>query len=140
MSLRMLGCLLLLVLLAAFTFPMIAPTQQPPDDKPQWLKWEYRVIKLDASSCSSENEVTTALNTAGQQGWELISYEQAAPQFPRNADGALLIAPAATGPSRGTNPPTADSFQGTISMKMPQPPSGGCRMILKRLWYPPAKH
>lgn len=136
MSSRLLGCLLLLVLVAAFSFPMIAPTQE--SDRPAHeIKWEYKVLSLDSRSCSLDGGVASALNGLGQEGWELVSYERAIVTFPKEADGRLTIAPAATGPSRDANPPTADSFQGTISMKMGQTAPGECRMLLKREWQPP---
>lgn len=138
MSSRMLGYSVLLVLIAIFTVPMLAPTQQPAANPANVIKWEYRVAKLDANGCSADNEVNTLLNSLGQQGWDLVSYERAAPPFPRDAEGSLLIAPAATGPSRGVNPPTADSFQGSIAMKLAQAPPGGCRMVFKRVWHPPS--
>ncbi|HLJ28260.1 MAG TPA: DUF4177 domain-containing protein [Candidatus Angelobacter sp.] len=139
MSSRVLGYSLLLVLVAAISFPLIAPTQQSPDNPPPPPKWEYQVFRLDASGCSSETEVANSLNRQGQQGWELVSYERAAPSFPRDADGTLVIAPAATGPSRGVTPPTADSFQGTLAIKMGPVQPGGCRMVLKRRWRPPER-
>jgi hypothetical protein len=138
MSSRMLGYALLLVLAAAFTFPLMAPTQQSSQNPPNAIKWEYKVAKLDAPTCASDNEVTSLLNALGQQGWNLVSYERVPPAFPRDAEGSLLIAPAATGPSRGVNPPTADSFQGSIAMKLTPTQPGGCRLVLKREWHPPA--
>jgi hypothetical protein len=127
----------LLVLVAAFTFSMIAPTQQSPENSAARRKWEYQVVKLDAAGCASETEVATSLNKQGQQGWELVSYERAVPSFPKDAEGTLVIAPSATGPSRGTTPPTADSFEGTIAMQMGEVQPGGCRMVFKREWRTP---
>lgn len=135
MALRLLGCLLLLVLVGAFSFPTIAPTQES-NLPPHELKWEYKVLSLDSHACSLDGGVVSALNALGHEGWELVSYERATLAFPKEADGRLTIAPAATGPSRDVNPPTADSFQGTISMRMGQTAPGECRMLLKREWQP----
>lgn len=138
MSSRLLGYSLL-VLVSAFTLPMIAPTQSNNNPAPTpWVKWEYKVVSIDGNACSYDSAVLNPLNSLGQEGWELVSYEHAAPDFPKQADGKLLIAPAATGPNRDVVPQTADSFAGTISMKMSQAAAGGCRMILKRQARPPA--
>lgn len=137
MSSRILGYSLLFVLVAGFAFRRIAATQQSSENPPNLTKWEYKVAKLEANPCASDNEVTSLLNSLGQQGWALISYERVPPAFPRDAEGSLLIAPAATGPSKGVTPPTADSFQGSIAMKWTPSPSSGCRMLLKREWHPP---
>jgi len=141
MSLRLTGYLILLVLLVTFTVSMTAPSQQAPRNpviERPFLgpKWEYKVLRLESYSCSSENDMTRSLNALGQQGWELVGYQQSPPPFPREAEGSLLIAPAATGPNRGVNPPTADSFQGNLDLKMAQVPPPGCSMLLKREWFP----
>jgi hypothetical protein len=138
MSSRVLGYSLLVVLVAAFTLSM-APTQQPLQNPAIEPRWEYKVLRLDSYACSSENEVAKSLNALGQQRWELVSYQLSAPPFPKDAEGTLVIAPAATGPSRDTNPPTADSFQGTIELKMAQVQPQGCSMLLKRQWHPGAQ-
>ena len=137
MSSRLLGCSLLFVLIAAFTFPMVAPTQQSPDKAPPLPRWEYHVTSL-GGACT-DDQITTSSNSLGQQGWELVSYERISPAYPKEAQGSMLIAPAATGPSVGTNPPTADSFQGTILMKMAQVAPSGCRMVFKRQSHPQAQ-
>lgn len=134
---RVLGYSLLLALIATLALPMMSPTQQFPNDAQNRPKWEYKVSTLDGSACSSDGAVSTSLNSLGQQGWELVGYERNATPFPRDAEGTLVIAPAATGPSKDVNPPTADSFQGRISMKMAQTAPGGCRMLFKREWHPP---
>lgn len=139
MSSRMPVYFLLVVLIAVFTYPLIARTQQQPETPANVMKWEYKAVTLDATACASDSQATRGLNSLGQQGWELVSFEQATPAFPRDAQGSLLIAPAATGPSRGTNPPTADSFQGSIAMKLTQSQPGSCRMVLKREWHSPDK-
>jgi hypothetical protein len=131
MSLRLLSFSLVLVALAVFTRPLVSQNPQGTQNAPL-PKWEYKVVKIDSSLCSAEPELATSLNTIGQEGWELISYERFLPQFPRDADGTLLIRPAATGPGAQTTPQTADSFQGTIKMRMAEAQPGTCRFMFKR--------
>ena len=138
MSLRLLGCSLLLIALGAFKIQ--TSRTAPPEQKPETLpKWEYNVVKLEANQCASGLGIL--LDTAGRDGWDLVTYERFAPPpvplFPTEAQGTLLISPAATGSGRYNNPQTADSFQGKIELKMPpvQPPPpqpGGCQFIFKR--------
>lgn len=127
MSSRVLGYSVLLVLIAAFCVPLIAPTQQTPDNPPL-KKWEYKVATLEGPTCT-ETQISTALNSLGQQGWELVGYERLSPAFPKEAQGSMIIAPAS---HSTTSPPTADSFQGAITMKMGLSAPGGCQMVLKR--------
>lgn len=103
----------------------------PSEKPPVRPKWEYKALKLEASQCAHENQIATVLNTAGQDGWELVGYERLA-GFPSDASGTLLIRPAATGQGRDHTPQTADSFQGTMTMKMAPAQSGACRLLLKR--------
>lgn len=95
-------------------------------------KWEYKALKLDASQCSAEGWVANSLNAAGEEGWELVSYERLSNLFPKDAEGTLLIRPAASGPGREHSPQTADSFQGTMTMKMAPMQPGACRFLFKR--------
>ncbi|HEY6349705.1 MAG TPA: hypothetical protein VI636_09870 [Candidatus Angelobacter sp.] len=141
MSLRLPLCLSVLVLLVAFSASMAAPSQQGTNNPVIGPRWEYKMLRLDGPSCLSETLVTAPLNALGQQGWELVTYERPLPPFPKDAEGTLLIRPAATGPSRDVVPQTADSFQGTISMRMgqAQQQSVGCNMLLKRQIYPPGR-
>ena len=97
------------------------------------------MVKLEPNQCSSG--LNSSLETAGREGWDLVAYERLAPApvplFPTEAQGTLLITPAATGSGRYNNPQTADSFEGKIEMKMPtvQPPPpqpSGCQLIFKR--------
>lgn len=127
MSSRVLGYSVLLVLIAAFCVPLMAPTQQT-SDNPPLKKWEYKVATFEGPACT-ETQISAALNSLGQQGWELVGYERLAPAFPREAQGSLLIAPAS---HSTTSPPTADSFEGAITMKMGLSTPGGCQMVLKR--------
>ena len=84
--------LAVLIALAVFTHPLIS-------QNPQLLpKWEYKVSRFDSGLCSSEGELAVNLNVLGQDGWELVSYERFPVPFPRDAEGTLLIKPAATGP------------------------------------------
>lgn len=134
MSSRVLGYSVLLILITAFCVPMIAPTQQTPATPSPLTKWEYKVNTLEGSTCT-EAQISNSLNSLGQQGWELVAYERLAPAFPREAQGSLLIAPAS---HSTTSPPTADSFEGAITMKMGQSTPGGCQMVLKRQARPQA--
>jgi len=77
--------------------------------------------------------VANSLNAAGDEGWELVSYERLSNMFPKDAEGTLLIRPAASGPGREHSPQTADSFQGTMAMKMAPMQPGACRFLFKRL-------
>lgn len=102
-------------------------------------KWEYKALKLDASQCSVETMVANSLNAVGDEGWELVSYERLSNLFPKDAEGTLLIRPAATGPGREQTPQTADSFHGTMTMKMAPMQPGACRFLFKRIAPPAAK-
>jgi hypothetical protein len=139
MSLRLLTCSLLLIALALFTRPLASQNGQGAQNPTAEPKWEYKVLRIDANQCSSENDLATSLNFIGQQGWELLSYERFPLPFPKDAEGTLLLKPAATGHGAQTTPHTADSFQGTITMKMVQAQSGGCRLMFKRPWHPTAR-
>ena len=131
MSLRLSLCLVLLGAFAMMGLTPIPATQSP--EKPgSYLKWEYKALKLDANQCEFENQVASALNSAGAEGWELMSYERLSAAFPKDAEGTLLIRPAATGPGREHTPQTADSFQGSMTIKMGQIQPGACRFLFKR--------
>ena len=142
MSLRLLGCSLLLISLAAFKVQTSRSAQSEAKLEP--LKWEYRVARLEGEQCAAILNPTLA--SSGSEGWELVTFERLllpAIEFPTDAQGSLLIKPAATGAGRENNPPTADSFSGTIQMKMPaprpQPPQTVvCQLIFKRP-LPPAQ-
>ena len=142
MSLRLLGCSLLLISLVAFKFQ--TARSAPPEVRPEPLKWEYRVTRLEGEQCAANLNPTLA--SSGSEGWELVSFERLLlkePAFPTDAQGSLLIKPAATGSGRENNPPTADSFSGTIQMKMPAPrplppQTIACQLIFKRP-LPPAR-
>ena len=133
MSLRALACLLLLTTFVLFTASLTLPSGRASADTTTEPAWEYKVLRLDAGLCSMEDQVAAYLNQAGQNGWELVSYEHLPSSLPKEAEGTLLLRPAATGAGRSNNPPTADSFQGTISMRMtPQMQPGVCRLMFKR--------
>lgn len=119
--------LVVLVALAVFAHPLISQNSQG-----LLPKWEYKVSRFDSGLCSSEAELATSLNVLGQDGWELVSYERFLAPFPRDAEGTLLIKPAATGPGAQTQPQTADSFTGKITMRMAQTSADGCRFLFKR--------
>ena len=131
MSLRLLSFSLVLVALAVFTHPLVSQNSQGTQNAAYPPKWEYKVVRIDSGLCSAESELTTPLNVIGQEGWELVSYERYPALFPRDADGTLLIRPAATGHGAETTPQTADSFQGTITMRMAQTQPGSCRFLFK---------
>ena len=142
MYLRLLGCALLLISLAAFKVQTARSAQS--EAKSAIPKWEYRVTKLEAEQCGAD--LIPTLASAGNDGWELVTFERLllhTPAFPTDAQGTLLIKPAATGAGRENVPQTADSFSGTIQMKMPaprpQPPQSIlCQLIFKRP-APPAR-
>ena len=132
MSLRLLAASLLLGSLALFRGFMPSTSAQS-QGQPVGPKWEYKALKLDATQCSVEGLVANSLNAAGDDGWELVSYERLSNLFPKDAEGTLLIRPAATGPGREHSPQTADSFQGTMTMKMAPMQPGACRFLFKRM-------
>ena len=63
----------------------------------------------------------------------MVSYERLSNLFPKDAEGTLLIRPAATGLGKEHTPQTADSFQGTMTLKMAQAQPGACRFLFKRI-------
>ena len=131
MSLRLLVGSLVLGSIALIQGFMPATAAQATEKPPSRPKWEYKTLRIEARQCAYENEIATALNTAGQEGWELVGYERLA-GFPNDATGTLLIRPAATGQGRDHTPQTADSFQGTMTLKMSPAQPGACRLLLKR--------
>jgi hypothetical protein len=131
MSLRLLVGSLVLSAFALMRSFMPAPAEQAIDKPPVRPKWEYKALKLEGSQCAYENQITATLNTAGEDGWELVGYERMV-AFPNEANGTLLIRPAATGSGRDHTPQTADSFQGTMTMKVVPAQPGVCRLVLKR--------
>jgi hypothetical protein len=131
MSLRLLVGSLVLSVFALIRGFMPAPAEQAIDKPLVRPKWEYKTLRIEARQCAYENEIATALNTAGQEGWELVGYERMV-AFPNEANGTLLIRPAATGSGRDHTPQTADSFQGTMTMKVVPAQPGVCRLVLKR--------
>ena len=136
MSLRLLAGSLFLGSFALIRGSMPFQSAQATDKATLGPKWEYKMLKLDASQCSVEGLVANSLNTVGDEGWELVSYERLSGTFPKDADGTLLIRPAATGPGKEHTPQTADSFQGTITMKMAPTQLGACRFLFKRQLQP----
>ncbi len=126
MSLRLFAGALLLLAVASWKAP--ATSGQNSTNPLAGPKWEYKVLKLDSAQCSNES----AFNKAGQEGWDLVNYSSVAVSFPNNAEGSLLIRPAATGPGAANNPPTADSFSGSMSIRMPQVRVDACQAVFKR--------
>jgi len=131
MSLRIVGSLLLLTLIAALRLPITSAGGQESEGHSNNAMWEYNVVRLDPGRCTSEEVLTSTLNAMGLKGWELVSYERLTPVFP-NADGTILMRPAATGAGRDVSPQLADSFQGTIKMTMARPETAYCRILFKR--------
>lgn len=132
MSLRILGCLLLIVVVLALRTPLTTATGQATQTATDAV-WEYRVVTLDPYRCSSEEAMTATLNANGRQGWELVGYQAAPVQFPKDVEGNILMRPAATGAGKDVTPQVADSFQGTINLRMPQQVvAGACRLVFKR--------
>lgn len=135
MSLRLLGAALMLVALAFWKAPAISGSQEQKVASPG-PRWEYKVIRLDSTRCSNEGGETTLFNEAGRDGWELVNYVVTAISLPHDTEGSLLIRPAATGPGKQNNPQTADSFAGTMSLKMGQARADSCQAVFKRMWHP----
>jgi hypothetical protein len=133
MSLRLLAGSLLLGSFALIRGLMPFQSSQATEKPTLGPKWEYKALKLDARECSVEDLVAHSLNVIGEQGWELVSYERLSNLFPKDAEGTLLIRPAANGPGREHSPQTADSFQGTMTMKMAPMQPGACRFLFKRI-------
>ena len=131
MSLRILGSLLLLALFAAFRSPITSAGRQEAEAPFDGRNWEYNVVRFDPSRCGNEELFTSTLNAMGLKGWELVSYERLTPVFP-NAEGNILMRPAATGAGRDVTPQLADSFQGTITMRLARPEIPYCRVLFKR--------
>lgn len=132
MSLRLLAGSLLLGSFALIRGLMPFQSSQATEKPTLGPKWEYKALKLDAGQCSVEAMVASSLNATGEEGWELVSYERLSNLFPKDAEGTLLIRPAASGPGREHTPQTADSFQGTMTMKMAPMQPGACRFLFKR--------
>ncbi len=132
MSLRLLAGSLLLGSFALIRGLMPFQSSQATERPTLGPKWEYKALKLDPRECSVEALVGNSLNAAGEEGWELVSYERLSNLFPKDAEGTLLIRPAASGPGREHTPQTADSFQGTMTMKMAPMQPGACRFLFKR--------
>jgi len=132
----MLGCTLLLMVFVAFRPSVTSQPEQNQEQRATGPRWEYKVANL-GTQCDSDQGLDATLNTMGQQGWELINIERLTPSFPKDAEGTLFIKPAATGPGKLNNPQTADSFQGTITMKMYPITRPLCHAVFKRQW--PAK-
>lgn len=133
MPLRMLGCALLLMIFAAFRPSLNSQAEQDQNEPATEPRWEYRVVRVDQMRCANERELGAVLNTNGQRGWEVVSYERLASAFPKDAEGTLLIKPAATGAGKLNNPQTVDSFQGTLQMKMGPAQQSDCRLLFKRI-------
>lgn len=132
MSLRLLAGSVLLGSFALIRGLMPFQSSQATERPTLGPKWEYKALKLDAGQCSVETMVANSLNATGEEGWELVSYERLSNLFPKDAEGTLLIRPAASGPGREHSPQTADSFQGTMTMKMAPMQPGACRFLFKR--------
>jgi Domain of unknown function (DUF4177) len=132
MSLRILGCLLLVIAVVALRAPL-APAASQATQAAAEPVWEYHVVNLDSRACISEEAMTATLNANGRQGWELVGYQAGPVQMPGTVDGSIVMRPAATGAGKDVSPQLADSFQGTISLKMSQAPQvGACRLVFKR--------
>jgi hypothetical protein len=134
MRLRWFAAAVLLLGLAAWTMTAPGPAIFGQNISYPGPRWEYRTIRLEGAQCSSDG----GLNKAGQEGWELVSFSPVSVSFdPPDAQGSLLIRPAATGVGAQNNPQTADSFTGTIAIRMSQAHADVCQAVFKRL-APPA--
>jgi hypothetical protein len=119
MFLRLLGCSLLLAGIFAWVPNSVQFAAQTKDNAAGITKWEYKTVRIPGQ-CSSENDMNAVLNDYGRLGWEMVNFERIvpAPEFPNESQGSLLIRPSATGAGAAVSPQTADSFEGTITMKM----------------------
>jgi hypothetical protein len=86
MYLRLLVGSLVLGSIALIQGFMPATAVQATEKPPSRPKWEYKTLRIEARQCAYENEIATALNTAGQEGWELVGYERMV-AFPNEANG-----------------------------------------------------
>jgi len=128
MRLRWFAAAVLLLGLAVWIMP--APAILGQNVSYQGPRWEYRMIRLKGAECSNDG----SLNKAGQEGWELVSFSPVSVSFvPPDAKGELLIKPAATGVGAQNNPPTADSFTGTMTIRMSPAQADVCQAVFKRL-------
>jgi hypothetical protein len=135
MSLRVLGCLLLIIIVLALRPPLTPAAGQGAQNATQAASepvWEYRVVNLDSFRCTNEEAMAATLNANGRQGWELVGYQTGPVEFPGGADGTILMRPAATGAGKDVQPQVADSFQGSIKLSMVQPRTSACRLVFKR--------
>ena len=138
MTLRVLGFGLLVVAILALrppATPASGQATQPTQATPAASEpvWEYRVVNLDSRACNSEEAMTATLNAQGRQGWELVGYQAGPLQMPDGVGGSILMRPAATGAGKDVSPQLADSFQGTISLRMSQERQiSACRLVFKR--------
>jgi hypothetical protein len=141
MSLRVLGCLVLILIVIALRPPLTPAAGQSAQNATQAASepvWEYRVVNLDSFRCTNEEAMTATLNANGRQGWELVGYQAGPVEFPDSVDGSILMRPAATGAGKDVTPQLADSFQGTIKLSMQQRrQTSACRLMFKREAGPP---
>ena len=137
MSSRLFAGLLLIALFVAWKLPTASSGQETKTSEvptAKEIKWEYRVHRIDGRQCAVESAFSEPLTRLGLEGWELVAIEHSLPVLPKDAEGTLVIRPAATGPGREHTPMTADSFEGNIHMHMAEAPAqpGVCLLILKR--------
>ena len=128
MRLHWFAAAVLLLGVAAWMTP--APAIFGQNSAYQGPKWEYRTMQLEGAQCTSDG----SLNKAGQEGWELVGFSPVSVSFaPPDAQGSLLIKPAATGVGAQNSPPTADSFTGTMTIRMSEAHAETCVAVFKRL-------
>jgi len=132
MSLRVLGCLVLIVMVIALRPPLTPAAGQQGTQTALEPVWEYRVVGLESFRCNNETAMTQALNVLGREGWELVGYQPGPMEFPSSVDGTILMRPAATGAGKDVQPQLADSFQGNIKLAMQRPQVSACRLVFKR--------
>lgn len=102
MSSRLFGCLLLIIVFAAWRLPLSSTGQEL--QKPSETQWEYRVHRIDGLQCATESALSEPLAKLGLEGWELVGLERALSAIPKDAEGSLLLKPAATGPGANILP------------------------------------
>ena len=100
----------------AVVFFSFKPFSQQTAKTNEGPKWAYRVVQLEAGTCSAEG-LSTSLNDSGQQGWELVGYAQEA------AENVLTMQMSST-----YGQAMANSYTGTL-----KPAESGCKLVFKRL-------
>lgn len=131
MSMRIPACLLLFIAVAAVKSSVAQVAGQNAETTKEPL-WEYRVIVLDPNECMSQTAMSNVLNTNGRRGWELISLHAGPPQSSGVAEGSVAMRADLPNGRQDLYPQLVGSYQGSISLKLPQAQAGACQLVFKR--------